>query len=130
MATPTNDKPPRVTKRTATATVRAPRAGKNPSAENTSAQNAVTAATEQPVSTPQATVATARNTVIEGNATIDLDAVRRRAYELYEQRGRLDGFHEQDWYSAEQELRGRKQSRSQNGAPGADSKRRDSQRSA
>jgi hypothetical protein len=69
--------------------------------------------TEEPVSTAQATVSTARNAVIDGNATIDLDSVRRRAYELYEARGRQDGYHEQDWYTAEQELRGRKQSRSQ-----------------
>lgn len=68
---------------------------------------------------------TARNAVSvdanPGNAGIDLDAVRRRAYQLYEERGRLDGYHEQDWYTAEQELR-RKQSRSQNGRA-ADTKR-------
>jgi len=30
--------------------------------------------------------------------------VRRRAYELYEQRGRQDGFAEQDWLRAEAEI--------------------------
>ena len=33
------------------------------------------------------------------------EQVRRRAYELYEQRGRLDGFADQDWLQAERELR-------------------------
>lgn len=33
-----------------------------------------------------------------------LEQVRRRAYELYEQRGRQDGYHEQDWLQAEAEL--------------------------
>jgi hypothetical protein len=33
-----------------------------------------------------------------------LEQIRRRAYELYEQRGRQDGFHEQDWLQAESEV--------------------------
>lgn len=33
-----------------------------------------------------------------------LEQIRRRAYELYEQRGRHDGFHEQDWFQAESEI--------------------------
>ena len=73
-----------------------------------------------PVTEAPAPVTKTRHAVSPG---IDLDAVRRRAYELYEERGRLDGYDEQDWYTAEQELRGRKQSRSQNGGRGADSKR-------
>ncbi|HWK31143.1 MAG TPA: DUF2934 domain-containing protein [Terriglobales bacterium] len=59
------------------------------------------------VSTAEATIATARNAVIEGNAAIDLDAVRQRAYELYEERGGQHGLHEDDWYRAEQEIRAR-----------------------
>lgn len=40
------------------------------------------------------------------NPSTDLhEQVRRRAYELYVQRGRLDGFAEQDWLQAERELR-------------------------
>lgn len=107
-----NENPPRGTAAKRTTTSRTPRA----------TPNRAVPVSDEPVSTPQATVATARNAVIEGNAGIDLDAVRRRAYELYEQRGRLDGYHEQDWYTAEQELRGRKQSRSENGGS-ADTKR-------
>ena len=115
-----NEKLPRTpTKRTTTTT----RPTRTAQATAPARENVAVPLTEEPVSTAQATVATARNAVIEGNATIDLDAVRRRAYELYEQRGRLDGYHEQDWYTAEQELRGRKQTRSQNGGRGADSKR-------
>ena len=45
-------------------------------------------------------------------------AVRRRAYELYEQRGREEGRHEDDWLQAEREVfgngkdRGKKERRS------------------
>ncbi len=33
-----------------------------------------------------------------------LEQIRTRAYELYEQRGRIGGFHEQDWLQAEAEI--------------------------
>jgi hypothetical protein len=59
----------------------------------------------EPVSTAEAMIATARNAVIEGNATIDLDEVRKRAYELYEEGGRLEGRQEEHWYQAETEVR-------------------------
>ena len=36
------------------------------------------------------------------------ERIRQRAYELYEQRGRSDGHHEDDWQKAEQEIRGKK----------------------
>jgi Protein of unknown function (DUF2934) len=32
------------------------------------------------------------------------DQVRKRAYELYEKRGRRNGHHEQDWLQAEEEV--------------------------
>ena len=32
------------------------------------------------------------------------EAIRRRAYELYEQRGRADGFELNDWVQAESEV--------------------------
>ena len=32
------------------------------------------------------------------------DAVARRAYEIYERRGRIDGHHDEDWRQAESEL--------------------------
>ena len=40
-----------------------------------------------------------------------LEQIRRRAYELFEQRGRQDGFHEQDWLQAESEILSRRTSR-------------------
>ena len=44
-----------------------------------------------------------------GYSVSDLESeIRLRAYELYEKRGRLEGFHEQDWHQAESEIRNRK----------------------
>ena len=34
------------------------------------------------------------------------EGIRRRAYELYEQRGRVDGFALDDWLQAEREILG------------------------
>jgi hypothetical protein len=45
-----------------------------------------------------------------GNANADFDleaAIRIRAYELYEQRGRQDGQAQTDWFQAEAEVRSR-----------------------
>ena len=36
------------------------------------------------------------------------DQICQRAYELYESRGRQDGFSEQNWFDAEQQLLTRK----------------------
>ena len=42
------------------------------------------------------------------DADFDLEAaIRARAYELYEQRGRQDGQAQTDWFQAEAELRSR-----------------------
>ena len=40
------------------------------------------------------------------------DAIARRAYELYEQRGRRDGQDQEDWFQAERELSEQADSRS------------------
>jgi hypothetical protein len=37
------------------------------------------------------------------------EAIRERAYEIYERRGREDGRAEEDWFEAETELRNRVQ---------------------
>ena len=37
-------------------------------------------------------------------ATTLEEQIRARAYELYEQRGREDGHHEEDWLTAESEI--------------------------
>lgn len=43
-----------------------------------------------------------------GHSAIDLDAsIRARAYELYERRGRGDGYAMDDWFQAETEVRTR-----------------------
>ena len=34
------------------------------------------------------------------------EQIRQRAFELYEQRGKIDGFDEQDWLQAETEMLG------------------------
>jgi hypothetical protein len=40
-----------------------------------------------------------------GHANIELEsAIRARAYELYEKRGRSDGFAQDDWLQAEAEV--------------------------
>ena len=40
----------------------------------------------------------------------ELDQIRRRAYEFYQQRGGQDGSDQDDWYRAEQEIRNRRRS--------------------
>jgi hypothetical protein len=37
-------------------------------------------------------------------AAVDADAIARRAYEIYESRGRADGYDVEDWLQAEREL--------------------------
>jgi len=39
------------------------------------------------------------------------ERIRRRAYQLYEQRGRIDGFALDDWLQAECEIRGAQKQR-------------------
>ncbi|MBZ5631250.1 MAG: DUF2934 domain-containing protein [Acidobacteriia bacterium] len=55
-----------------------------------------------------ATSSSAEPTNGNANAASDLDtAIRVRAYELYEQRGRVEGFAHDDWFQAETEMRPR-----------------------
>jgi hypothetical protein len=43
-----------------------------------------------------------------GDAVLDVEsAIRARAYELYERRGRRDGFALDDWFQAEMEVKSR-----------------------
>ena len=44
---------------------------------------------------------------IRRTASDQEDAIRRRAYKLYEERGRTDGHDLDDWLRAETEIRGR-----------------------
>jgi hypothetical protein len=43
-----------------------------------------------------------------GASNINEEQIRERAYQLYLERGRQHGSHEDDWYRAESELRGYK----------------------
>ncbi len=54
------------------------------------------------------TTATPTTTPLElAVENLDQEQIRTRAYELYEQRGRVDGFAEQDWFTAESEMLGK-----------------------
>jgi hypothetical protein len=85
--------------------------------------NTTLPADTQPVSTSDMVGGTALNSVIEGNETINIDDVRQRAYELYEERGGHPGNDAEDWFRAEQEVRSRR-----NG--NASSRNQDDKRSA
>ncbi len=45
----------------------------------------------------------AENTANSGPSKIE-EQIRRRAYELYEERGRLEGYEHEDWVRAESEV--------------------------
>jgi hypothetical protein len=47
------------------------------------------------------------------------ERIRRRAYELYEERGRVDGFALDDWLQAEAEIRGKQKGQKVKAARGA-----------
>jgi Protein of unknown function (DUF2934) len=42
-----------------------------------------------------------------GNRTPSSEEIARLAYELYVQRGGVNGYHLEDWYEAERQLKGR-----------------------
>lgn len=71
------------------------------------------ALTSKPART-QVPTATIEVTKIGRHAGVQLDAgledeIRRRAYELYEARGRVEGFDQEDWSQAEAEVLSRHQ---------------------
>jgi Protein of unknown function (DUF2934) len=47
------------------------------------------------------------------------ESIRRRAYELYEQRGRIEGFALDDWLQAEREILGAQKQRKVRAAKGS-----------
>jgi hypothetical protein len=59
----------------------------------------------RPTSRPAQNGARSQN----GASNITEEQIRERAYQLYLERGRQHGSHEDDWYRAESELRGYKQ---------------------
>ena len=59
---------------------------------------------------PTASTSPRKKNSNDSNASADFEleaAIRVRAYELYEQRGRQDGYAQSDWFQAEAELRPR-----------------------
>jgi hypothetical protein len=67
--------------------------------EKTSAPKAVKAKSKAADSTTAAPVATTT-----AKAAPTIEEIAKRSYELYLQRGAVDGYHEQDWLQAESEL--------------------------
>jgi hypothetical protein len=58
-----------------------------------------------PIDAGKPSISATKSVNAVGTIQDPLEQIRRRAYELYEQRGRQDGFHEQDWLQAESEIR-------------------------
>jgi hypothetical protein len=61
---------------------------------------------------PRATAskeAAPRKRAAKGNVTqmVSLEEIARLAHKYWAERGHQDGYHEEDWYRAEQELRGK-----------------------
>jgi Protein of unknown function (DUF2934) len=69
---------------------------------------------KQPIPINTAT-STGSGSVSPGNTTATQvypgieEEIRQRAYELYEERGRHEGFHEEDWARAETEVLAKRQ---------------------
>ena len=80
---------------------------RNSAAKKTTRGNTNVPTSSEPVSTAEPVNGTVQNTIIEGSNEPDLDDIRKRAYELYEEDGRQDGKHEDHWLRAESEVRGR-----------------------
>ncbi len=63
--------------------------------------------TTEPPAKPATSTSSEKKNPKNGNAAAAFDleqAIRRRAYELYEQRGRHDGHAQDDWLQAEAEV--------------------------
>ncbi len=48
----------------------------------------------------------------QGSLELTEEYIRLRAYHIYEERGRQDGHDQEDWYQAEAEILGKKQTAS------------------
>lgn len=71
------------------------------------------AADKQVITMPEAGSSSLRKSVVPvantsqpGSSAGLEEKIRQRAYELYEQRGFADGFDRDDWFRAENEIRG------------------------
>ncbi len=72
-------------------------------------RNTPVAAAQQATKTPESGNVQTLQAVppINGGTPSGDEVIRRRAYELWEQRGREHGLDADDWYRAESELRGK-----------------------
>ena len=69
------------------------------------AKRAQVTKSEPPAKLATSASAEKKNGKSNANVSNDLEiAIRARAYELYEQRGRQDGFAQDDWLQAEAEV--------------------------
>jgi hypothetical protein len=79
-------------------------------AKKTTTTNNDSTSSKQVITMPEAgSIPAARKTAapLSNPTPIDLDdQIRRRAYQLYEERGRVSGFEHEDWLQAEREIRG------------------------
>jgi hypothetical protein len=78
--------------------------------QKTEASNLDSPVSSTPVAAVESAVAPAHDAVIEAKGRIDIDEVRRRAFQFFEERGRIHGYEAEDWFRAEQELRNGKKS--------------------
>jgi Protein of unknown function (DUF2934) len=64
---------------------------------------------KQVIPMPEATsVSSVRKNVVAAPTPIDLELqIRQRAYEIYEERGRIPGHEQEDWAQAEREIHAR-----------------------
>ncbi len=60
-----------------------------------------------------------RNNALPASTMVSVEDIAKRAYELYLERGRADGFDREDWLRAERELKAPSHD-SHTGAPGDD----------
>jgi hypothetical protein len=65
--------------------------------------------TKQPTPINSRQSAVLENTPVTSTQPGIEEEIRRRAYELYEERGRLHGFEQEDWARAEAEIRNKYQ---------------------
>lgn len=97
---------------------------RNSAAKKTTRSNTKVPTNSQEVSTASPVAGTEMNAIIEGNGAADLDEIRKRAYELYEEDGRQDGRHEDHWLRAESEVRNRDSRKNRPTSESAKSSRR------
>jgi hypothetical protein len=74
--------------------------------EKTSAPKAVKASSKKATdsNTTASTTVASTATMAAAKTAPSYEEIAKRSYELYLQRGGLDGYHEQDWLQAEAEL--------------------------